>query len=852
MVALEPDDPRVAAAMAEYSSISRAEFDLEQFVSDIPADIRDEVRIRCREADAVDSFFRRSSWNDVGGRFTPGSVVGDFELEEEIGAGAMGTVFRAHQRGTDRDVALKVINSGVFRSKGGVSRFRREANNLSRLNHPHIAKILTVGEHDSWNYFSMELVRGTPLNAEIEKAYSASNSADQSSLGLKSRTNPRFCESAARLVADVASALAHAHSRNITHRDVKPANIIVCTDGRARLIDFGLARHREDPNITRPGLPIGTPSYMSPERIKGFEYDEDSGDIWAVGVILYEILVGRRPFEGREVENVVDAILNAKPIPLRTVADSTPPDLARIVNCALAPAPEDRYQTASDLESDLRRYLAGLPVIAKQGTPLARVRRHVRRNFRRYAGVGLLALAALVASTLSERASARRRIEDQTMTLGSLLRHQNWIDRKNSALLEGRRATRSLRQSNLDDSAEEVVKEAEARFLSLREELVEEGWGKIRSPRTDGAASREQGILEGVLLLQRAAIIFDDASLLEAIEHALSQRVTIRLSSATGEPVRARVGYRVLDGATGVPQVEIPVGELSTEPLVLPRGFVRIVIRTEAGILREFTRNLDRGVAAANEFEEIKHTIDPQAAGIGEFVRIEGDRLSLRDEGTPMSAINNRDIDVPAFEIGKYEVSNAEYRLFLRAHPKHRRPLHWDSIEPGSKEDELPVVFVSWYDARSYAEWIGARLPTHAEWALAARGRDGRQFTWTDAAPSEYRGNTHEPQAAPGTKKDRIAFYLERADDVRAPLGDVTPEGAFHMLGNVAEWTESLGAELIGGRFHARPNSRIVIGGSWYAAKANPRQDLTTIRIRGPEWTHAGYLLGFRCAKSTE
>src|SRR5574340_39807 len=219
-----------------------------------------------------------------------GHTISHYRVIEKLGAGGMGEVWRAHDTQLDRDVALKVLPADRFADETARTRLVREARLASRLNHPHICTIHEVGESDGQAYIAMELVEGRTLTARLAQGALPTDEI-------------------LRVGQQVADALAHAHERSVVHRDLKSANMILTPEGRVEVLDFGLAKRmssaqpEEAPtqainSLTAPGLVVGTLAYMAPEQLRGEAADARS-DIWALGVVLYEMAAGRRPFQGK-------------------------------------------------------------------------------------------------------------------------------------------------------------------------------------------------------------------------------------------------------------------------------------------------------------------------------------------------------------------------------------------------------------------------------------------------------------------------------------------------------------------------------------------------------------------------
>ena len=323
----------------------------------------------------------------------PGTRIGSYEIVSTLGAGGMGEVFRATDMRLNRPVAIKFLTTGVA-SEDGQLRFEREAQLASALNHPHIVSVYDVGNHEGRPFIVTELVDGGTL---------AEWSAGQG----------RTWREVLDLLVGVADGIAAAHGQGILHRDIKPANILVSATGIAKLSDFGLAKltqpsaaHASDAVTvldarTTPGVLLGTVEYMSPEQAAGRVADARS-DIFAFGVVLYELLAGHRPFTGKSALDVLHAIVNSPVTPLTTVRRDVPAPLSHAVDKALEKDPSHRYQSMRELAVDLRRAL-------RQD---ADARTSTRRVTVYAAGVALLAVVILAAVQFSRRSSQAPRLRE--------------------------------------------------------------------------------------------------------------------------------------------------------------------------------------------------------------------------------------------------------------------------------------------------------------------------------------------------------------------------------------------------------------------------------------------------------
>ncbi|MHC5079914.1 MAG: serine/threonine-protein kinase [Planctomycetota bacterium] len=271
--------------------------------------------------------------------------LGKYRVLEEIGRGGMGIVYKAFDPDLKRTVALKVIISGEDASKEAIERFRREAEAVAKLgHHPNIVPVHEVGAEKNRHFIAMHFVEGKSLDDMITDGEVA----------------PRR---AAKIARKIASALAHAHAKGVLHRDVKPANILVTSSGEPQITDFGLARDVEsDSALTQSGTTMGSPSYMPPEQADGrLEAIDARSDVYSLGAALYEMLVGRPPFEGATMINVIRKVIMEEPASPRQWNPSVPRDLETICLKCLEKDPERRYASAEVLGEDLRRFLESEP-----------------------------------------------------------------------------------------------------------------------------------------------------------------------------------------------------------------------------------------------------------------------------------------------------------------------------------------------------------------------------------------------------------------------------------------------------------------------------------------------------------
>jgi serine/threonine protein kinase len=318
-----------------------------------------------------------------------GTTLSRYQIVEKIGAGGMGEIYRARDTELDRDVAIKVLPEAVADDEVRLERFRREAKAVAKLDHPNILAIHDFGAEGGITFAVTELLEGQTLRERVP-------------------TSGLPWQKVAEIGAAIADGLAAAHGKGIVHRDLKPENVFVTSDGRIKILGFGLAAIREEvlseaetgtltPEGTRTGTVMGTLGYMSPEQLRGKPADSRS-DIFALGCVLYEMVSGRRAFAGGTTAEIIASILKEEPQQLSSTGATLPADLEATIHRCLEKSPEARFQSAADLAFALRSIGTG-PAVA-MATPTGEVKPKPARKSWWVAAVAAAALAAVVAGWL--------------------------------------------------------------------------------------------------------------------------------------------------------------------------------------------------------------------------------------------------------------------------------------------------------------------------------------------------------------------------------------------------------------------------------------------------------------------
>jgi serine/threonine-protein kinase len=411
-------------------------------------------------------------------------TVAGYEILAELGRGTMGVVYKARQPGLKRVVALKMILAGVHAGEHERNRFRAEAEAVARLQHPNIIQVHEVGADDGCPFFSLEYVEGTSLDRKI-------------------RGTPQPPREAAHLAQTLAQAMDYAHSRGVIHRDLKPANVLLSTDGTPKIGDFGLAKRLEDDTgQTRTGAILGTPSYMAPEQAEGRPHEVGPlSDVYALGAILYELLTGQPPFRATSVVATLAQVRTREPVAPTQLQPGVPCDVETICLKCLQKDPARRYPTAGALADDLKRFLAGEPIVARPVGRLERAWRWCRRN------PAVAGLTAAVALTLVAGTGVALGFAAQASANATEARDQ--ADRARASEQQARELADRARK-NEDEARRNAVRTEKAAAAAKRQhhqavvrmiDLVEKLQNRLRSKRLPARADPEMRKLRDDMLV---------------------------------------------------------------------------------------------------------------------------------------------------------------------------------------------------------------------------------------------------------------------------------------------------------------------------------------------------------------
>ncbi len=756
-------------------------------------------------------------------------TINQYEIIKELGRGGFATVYQARDTRMGRQVALKVISGNHAQEPAFIERFRQEALSTADLRHPHIVPVYDFGDEAGTLYLAMALIKGRTLRQLL-------NERKQLSL-----------VEALPILSQLAQALDHLHSRQLVHRDLKPANVMLEheeRDPQVILTDFGLVRSLESSaNITKTSSILGTPAYLAPEQADSKQWGDITPltDVYALGVLSYELLLGRPPFSG-DLAAVLHAHAYDPPAPPLEVAPNLGDDLARVLLQALRKPPDERYPSAGALVEALRRVETERQQQAVEQVELAHLLEQV--EIARRAGdwltvqnlcvqvmqldranpqaLTLMAEATQGLQAESAREAARRRLAQRYEEGEQALAAGEWKD--------AAQAFETVFADN-PDFREVQAKLARANDEQQRAEAYDEAIAQAEAGQWPAACRAWLQVLAGQPGYREGEAT---TRLLSAVKELLAQLDTVKQTfrQNQAELKQAQAALALYDSlVTAVQQGDWPTVLESAEALLQtapdlqqPQTWLEQARRNPAptrdGIDmtslppegRRFEGTGMSPILGGGGPVDRVDPVDPPRAikrrpGAGDPIGEEadfpaGDTILWEKDGKAMVRVpageflygeDQEKQTLPEFWIDQTPVTNAEYARFV-ADTKHDPPQHWPGKTPPKDIADHPVVYISWSDAEAYAQWAGKRLPTEQEWEKAARGTDGREYPWGDENPTKKLCNFGNNEG--GTTP--VGKY--------SPQGD-SPYGCADMSGNVWEWTVIDDDQ--------NKSSKVLRGGSW-------------------------------------
>lgn len=757
---------------------------------------------------------------------------GRYKLEQCIGSGGMGEIYRARRMHIGDTVAVKVLRADVVEDEKSRQRFYREARAAAMLHHPNAVVIHDFGEDaDGTAYIVMELLVGRSLRQVLIQESSIS------------------AIRAYGIIRQASAALDAGHRNGIVHRDIKPDNIILLDSNDAvdhvKILDFGIAKvldnktldtHSLEQRLTNVGSVIGTPHYMAPEQCQGEEADARS-DIYSLGVVIYELLTGVAPFLAKTPTGVAIKHVTEKPRPLREINPSVPELVERVVLHALEKDPNARPQTALELAREYETALVGDP------------------DTMRFTGSGE---SQRISTSMIGVAGAADTVRTPTQA-GADVPSQNFETTVSpSPAPQNFETAISLPPSSQSfettispsPGADQLKQSGEgATELISRAQIAAEPPGAAGDAAMPGAPTSDPNgqAAQGTELLPRS----EDRPQITPVETAKRQDVGKKASN--GEKPENKEKKEKKD-KKDKKQTVAPT--LAKKPGPAPVAITKKPLLIGAGTALVIIVAVSAWLLGSGEPKPIPQPVTPSpvtpapvviTAPAG-MVYVPGGELRVgRDDGEEENERPAHAATINPFFIDLTEVTNEEYQKFVDAN-NYPPPPVWQGKHFPEGAKTLPVTDVTWDDANAFAKWAGdgKRLPTEEEWEFAARGTDGRFYPWG----SEWNVNMSNTKSDTKDKRQLVLIgYF--------PKG-ASPFGLLDMSGNAWEWTVSDFKEYPGGNKFNAPdgfkNLKVIRGGSY---DSPPRSATATVRRPWPasrnDWpsgeTPKYALTGFRLAK---
>lgn len=731
--------------------------------------------------------------------------LGPYRLLRELGRGGQAVVWLALDTRIGREIALKVTARPPGARDLG-ARLRREAQVAARLSHPGLCPIFDVGADERQAWIAMRFIAGETLEARLARG--GDESLEQRLLWIER----------------VALALHAAHEAGIVHRDVKPGNVMIEPNGQPVVLDFGIARDDDGASLTLTGDALGTPAYMAPEQLRGERIDRRA-DVWALGVVAYELIARRRPFEEPTRERLVRAILEDEPADVREFAPRVPRDLAVVLATALEKSTERRYQSAKALADELARLRNGEPVLARPLGAFGRLARWSKRNTRLAAS--LTTLAVVLVATLFTTLALLDRTRDALERRDALVRDVGQLSDQTLA------ADLQAEVAALWPAAPATVERlrawtGRARALLDRRGQHVEARAKLAT-RTDLASDPQRNEAARAWLLTQLDRLLESLAEVERELPSIEARLAFA-STLRERTVDAHAGAWAAAAERVRTDARFAGFELAPQVGLVPLG------PDSHSRLEEFAHLASGQIPARDATGRLE--IDGESAIV--LVLVPGGEFelgSVRPDATHAAGSPHVDPwtgkwDGPLVHVrlepcflGKFELTRGQVRRHAGRDPSTLVP---DEEDLRAQLERLAVETISWELASQWLGELGLELPTEAQWEHAARaGTTSVFFTGDDVLSLQGFANVADATAARSGANWPAEPALDDGFVSVAPVGSLAPNpfGLHDMLGNVSEWCRDSWEVLDGAR--PRDGDGLIVG-----------EEMTRV-LRGGAFSHA-------------